>query len=208
MGVKEEDLERMDAIQKESAEIVKADFDEIGSLIENKSVPGKEFLKRYWLEVLKSWTVLCDEIQKIRQIDPNYMENFGKVKRRAEGYRKGENGKQPQVVKDIIIAPGVENFKLEKLPLRDLILATIQEYKISLFFDIPIVETKDIILTLKDYQGNEITNEASWDRDNNAIVITFSPHGVEPFELKIDKVQDTKSSRMEEAYTKSFRLPQ
>lgn len=56
MGVKEEDLGRMDAIQKESAEIVKADFDEIGSLIENKSVPEKEFLKRYSLEVLKSWT--------------------------------------------------------------------------------------------------------------------------------------------------------
>lgn len=41
MGVKIEDLERTDAIQTESAEMVKADFEEIGSLIENKSIPGR-----------------------------------------------------------------------------------------------------------------------------------------------------------------------
>jgi len=40
MGVKVEDLDRME----ESTEIVKADFDEIGSLIENKSVPGLAYV--------------------------------------------------------------------------------------------------------------------------------------------------------------------
>jgi hypothetical protein len=153
MGVKNEDLERTDAIQQESSEIVKADFNEIGSLIENKSVPEKEFLKMYWLEVLKSWTVLCDEIQKIRQIDLNYMENFTKLKCRAEIYRKRENGKHPQVVKDIIITPAVENFKLEKLPWREV---TSQKYKISLDLIVEKCDSQEACQTARKFFGKDI----------------------------------------------------
>ncbi len=78
MGVKDE---AMTTIHKESAEIVKADFDQIGSLVENKAVHKDEFLKIYWLEVLKSWKVLFkDEIENIRAMDRDYMRKFETLK--------------------------------------------------------------------------------------------------------------------------------
>jgi hypothetical protein len=198
MGVKIEDLVRTDAIQTESAEIVKADFDEIGTLIENKSVRQKEFLKIYWSEVLKSWTVLCDEIEKIRQIDPNYMENFAKLKCHAEEYRKGQNKSQPKVVKDVIIKPAVEDFKTYiPGPMR---------YKIAVFFDIPIDETtfSDKVEITNENTGEKIQPELVWDRENNAAELTWltgSDIGTSSYRIKIDKVQDTRGMQMEEAYS-------
>ena len=195
MGVKVKDLDRME----ESAEIVKADFDEIGSLIENKSVPEKEFLKRYWSDVLKSWTVLRDDIEKIRQIDINYMENFGKLKCHAEEYRKRENLKQPEVFKDIIITPAVEDFKIY--------VPGPQQFKIAVFFDIPIDETtfSDKVEIFNVNTGEKIQSELSWDRENNAAEITWftgSDRGTSSYRIKIDKVQDTKGVPMEEAFSK------
>ena len=162
MGVKIEDLVRTDAMQTESAEIVKADFDDIGTLIENKSVRQKEFLKIYWSEVLKSWTVLCDEIEKIRQIDPNYMENFAKLKCHAEEYGKRQNKSQPEVVKDVIIKPAVEDFKTY--------IPGPMQYKIAVFFDIPIDETtfSDKVEITNENTREKIQPELSWDRENNA----------------------------------------
>ena len=194
MGVKVKDLDRME----ESAEIVKADFDEIGSLIENKSVPEKEFLKRYWLEVLKSWTVLRDEIKKIRQIDINYMENFDKLKCHAEEYRKRENLKQPEVFKDIIITPAVEDFK-KYIP-------GPMDFKIAVFFDIPIDETTftDKVEITNENTGEKIKPKLSWDKANNAPELTWSTGsdtGTSSYRIKIDKVQDTKGMQMEEAYS-------
>jgi hypothetical protein len=198
MGVKIEDLVRRDAIKTESAEIVKADFDEIGTLIENKSVRQKEFLKIYWSEVLKSWTVLRDEIEKIRQIDPNYMENFAKLKCHAEEYRKRQNKSQPEVVKDVIIKPAVEDFK-KYVP-------GPQQYKIAVFFDIPIDETTflDNVEIFNENTRKKIQPELLWDRENNAAELTWltgSNIGTSSYRIKIDKVQDTKGMQMEEPYS-------
>jgi hypothetical protein len=52
MGLKKDDIGREDAIYRESKEIVKADFNEIGSLLENKLILRNEFLKIYWLDLL------------------------------------------------------------------------------------------------------------------------------------------------------------
>ena len=53
MGVEKDDLLRKEAILKESKEIVKADFDQIGSLLKNNEISKDEFIKIYWHEVLK-----------------------------------------------------------------------------------------------------------------------------------------------------------
>jgi hypothetical protein len=66
MGLKDEDIQRKEAILKESQEIVKADFDQIGSLIKNKEIPKNVFLKIYWYEVLKCWQVLDKDIKKFK----------------------------------------------------------------------------------------------------------------------------------------------
>jgi hypothetical protein len=90
MGLKDEDIKRMDAIHHESKEIVKADFNEIGSLLENKIILRDEFLKIYWLDVLKCWKVLYEEdIELIRQQSryKDYMINFEHLKCYAESYQ-------------------------------------------------------------------------------------------------------------------------
>ncbi len=120
-------------IHKESAEIVKADFDQIGSLVENKAVPRDEFLKIYWFEVLKIWKVLFkDEIENIRAMDPGYMRKFETLKDWAEQHQKQmeknkANEAQVEIIKDVIIKPAIKDFKVE---------IEGQKYKISALFDI------------------------------------------------------------------------
>jgi hypothetical protein len=90
MGVKDEDIKRKEAILKESQEIVKADFDQIGSLIKNKEIPKNLFIKIYWHEVLKCWQVLDKDIKKIQRDlnDEKYMENFKHLNDIATKYAK------------------------------------------------------------------------------------------------------------------------
>ena len=93
MGLSDEEIQRKEAILKESQEIVKADFDQIGSLIKNKEIPKKVFLKIYWHEVLKCWQVLHKEVKKIQNDlnDDKYMENFKHLNDIATKYAKHKN---------------------------------------------------------------------------------------------------------------------
>jgi hypothetical protein len=90
MGLSENAIRRKEAILKESQEIVKADFDQIGSLIKNKEIPKNVFIKIYWHEVLKCWQVLDKDIKKIQSDlnDEKYMENFKHLNNLATKYVK------------------------------------------------------------------------------------------------------------------------
>ena len=90
MGLSEDEIQRKEAILKESQEIVKADFDQIGSLIKNKEIPKNVFIKIYWHEVLKCWQVLDKDIKKIQNDlnDEKYMENFKHLNDIATKYAK------------------------------------------------------------------------------------------------------------------------
>ena len=81
MGVK---VANMDTNYRESMEIVKADFDQIGALIEGRAILKNEFLKIFSYEVLKCWKVLHDDINEIRKENSNYMTQFEKLKCYAE----------------------------------------------------------------------------------------------------------------------------
>ena len=130
MGLKDEDMKRIDAIHTESKDIVKADFEQLGSLIENKAIPKKDFLRMYWHDVLKCWTVLNQEITKFRNQtkDNNHMINFEKLYNYSTPFKKT---KQLQV-KDLFIHPEV-NYATPLLATPDS-----QKYKIRIGFDIPI----------------------------------------------------------------------
>jgi hypothetical protein len=88
MGVKTEELSRADAIHTESMEIVKADFDQIGSLVDTKAISKEEFLKIYWHDLLTCWKVLYDDITRIRGTgNKDYMMNFESLKSHAEKFK-------------------------------------------------------------------------------------------------------------------------
>lgn len=107
MGLKEEDLTRKYAIIKESEEIVKADFDQIGALITNNEIPEKDFIKIYWHEVLRCWMILEKKIFEIREYldDDFYMKNFENLKILAENYSDNIGLKRDSnlIKKDIIV---------------------------------------------------------------------------------------------------------
>ena len=124
MGVKQEDIDRKEAIMIESKEIVKADFEEVGFLMKNKEIPHDDFIKIYWRDISKCWHVLETDIKKIQETDKSYMENFEYLNKQAKKYKKeipkklGEKfTKKTQnkvedldklVIKDIIVYPIIE----------------------------------------------------------------------------------------------------
>ncbi|HJT85450.1 MAG TPA: hypothetical protein VJ697_13300, partial [Nitrososphaeraceae archaeon] len=55
MGLSEDEIKRKETFMVESKEIVKADFEQIGSLYKNGEIPRRNFIKIYWREVLKCW---------------------------------------------------------------------------------------------------------------------------------------------------------
>ena len=113
MGIKEEDIKRKEAIIKESEEIVKDDFDQIGSLITNKEIPKKDFIRIYWYEVLRCWYVLEQDIKSIREtLNDNYhMKNFEKLKDISYKYSKKKikiHDIKELIKKDIVIYPNIK----------------------------------------------------------------------------------------------------
>ena len=115
MGVRPEDILRKDALMKESEEIVKADFDQIGALITNKEIPEMDFIVIYWHEILRCWLVLENDIKNIRTSlnDNEYMKNFEKLKLIAEKYSKNKINQDDFsniIKKDIIVPPNGLNW--------------------------------------------------------------------------------------------------
>ena len=70
--------------------IVRADFDQVGILVENKFVPKKMLLEAYWNTVLVSWKSLEDHIQRerTRRDYPSYMKYFEGLRKDAYRYWK------------------------------------------------------------------------------------------------------------------------
>jgi hypothetical protein len=77
------------AISKEIS-MVRADFDQIGILIENKLVPKQVFLRAYWNTVLVCWMSLKEHIhqERLRRDYPSYMTYFEKLSNDAKAYWK------------------------------------------------------------------------------------------------------------------------
>jgi cellulose synthase/poly-beta-1,6-N-acetylglucosamine synthase-like glycosyltransferase len=78
---------------RKNAAMVRADFDEIGLLIQNGLVPKDMFLSAYWNTVIISWKALKDDIAKerLRRKYSMYMAFFEQLYQEAEDYAK-ENG--------------------------------------------------------------------------------------------------------------------
>ena len=112
MGVKEEDLDRKESILIESQEIVKADFEEIGTLVKNNEIPKDEFIKIYWRDIIKCWQVLEEKIKIIQEtVDMSYMKNFEYLQEEATEYANNILNIQDisqLIKKDIIVYPKVE----------------------------------------------------------------------------------------------------
>lgn len=68
--------------------MVRADFDQMGTLIDNNLIPKKIFLEVYWHTILISWKALEKNIEdEIRiRANPSYMKYFKKLKDEAENY--------------------------------------------------------------------------------------------------------------------------
>lgn len=123
MGLDEDGIKRKEAILKESKEIVKADFEQIGSLLKNNEIPKDEFIKIYWHEVLKCWQVLNKDIQEIRNSlkSESYMQNFEELNKLAIEYAKRKKNVKDvtQLVhKDIIVYPQLNKYDYTTHPLQ------------------------------------------------------------------------------------------
>jgi len=200
MGLKDEDMKRIDAIHTESKDIVKADFEQLGSLIENKAIPKKDFLRMYWHDVLKCWTVLNQAITKFRDQtkDNNHMINFEKLYNYSTPFKKT---KQLQV-KDLFIHPEV-NYATPLLATPDS-----QKYKIRIGFDIQIEESSisDSLIKIFDISDHEveIPYEWSWDHVSNAVILELETR---PLCVKLcisDQIQDKYGMSMESCYSKTI----
>jgi len=79
-----------DILIEEFQGMVRADFDQMGSLVKNRLLPEKAFLDVYWETVLDSWRSLENDIKEEREKrhNPAYMKNFEELKSKAEAYRK------------------------------------------------------------------------------------------------------------------------
>jgi hypothetical protein len=104
LGLNDDEIKRKEAICKESQEIVKTDFDQIGTLLKNKEIPKGEFIKIYWHDVLKCWQVLDNDIKGLRETlnDDTYMENFQYLEKIAREYAKKKKKLDLEDIKKLI----------------------------------------------------------------------------------------------------------
>ncbi len=67
-------------------DIVRSDFNEIGTLIYYNLLDGKIFIKEYYWVILKIWQLLKDDIESRRKTigPPNYMEHVEEMKKAAK----------------------------------------------------------------------------------------------------------------------------
>jgi len=82
-------IKDLSALQK-NIEMIRADFDQIGSMNENKLFPDKAYFDSAWDPTLRCWTCLESHIKNQRKIRnaPYYMKYFGILAEKAERYRK------------------------------------------------------------------------------------------------------------------------
>lgn len=76
---------------------VRADFDQIGSLVREGLIPKTPLLRAYWATIILSWNALSDNIQQERQKrqSPSYMTNFEDLYGLAEKYKRKHHNDEP-----------------------------------------------------------------------------------------------------------------
>jgi hypothetical protein len=80
----------LEALKDVCKNIVRSDFNEIGTLIHYDMLDGKIFIEEYYWVILKIWSLLKDDIQKRRQVEgrSNYMEHLESMEKKAAGFVK------------------------------------------------------------------------------------------------------------------------
>jgi hypothetical protein len=76
-------------------DIVRSDFNQIGTLIHHDLLDGKIFIEEYYWIILKIWSSLKDEIERRRNSigPPNYMQHLEYMYRQVEEYAKEHDTK-------------------------------------------------------------------------------------------------------------------
>jgi hypothetical protein len=84
----------LDAFSKKGVEgeiaKVRADMDQMGTLVHHNLIPRKVFLEAYWNTILVCWKALENNIEqeRIRRQYPTYMKYFQELKDQARRYWK------------------------------------------------------------------------------------------------------------------------
>ena len=70
--------------------IVRSDFNEIGTLIHYNLLDGKIFIREYYWVILRVWSLLETEIENRRKQPgpPNYMEHLESMEKKAAEFAK------------------------------------------------------------------------------------------------------------------------
>jgi hypothetical protein len=73
-----------------SKNIVRSDFNELGTLVHYNLLDGKIFVAKYYWMILKIWSLLGNEIMTRRKTmgPPNYMEYLEEMRNKALEYAK------------------------------------------------------------------------------------------------------------------------
>jgi hypothetical protein len=173
MGFKKDELGRVDSIHIESKEIVKADFNQIGYMIENDTISKNDFLRVYWSEVLKSWKVLSAEINstRINLKDIKYMYGFQQLQEYALNYMNKTKMVNAENLKDVYVGPSVEVTGYLGLSAdRDAIQAV---------FDLPMnkssVEDTNLIL-LTDLSDRKVECDLQYNEDNKTLTLEINQY--------------------------------
>lgn len=71
-------------------DVVRSDFNEIGTLVHYNLLDGKIFIAEYYWVILKIWDLLEDEIKQRRKSmgPPNYIEHLEEIRNKALEYAK------------------------------------------------------------------------------------------------------------------------
>jgi hypothetical protein len=166
MGFKKEELGRVDTIEIESKETVKADFNQIGYMVQNDAISKNDFLRVYWSEVLKCWKVLCTDINSTRANlkDPKYMSGFQQLQDYALNYMDKNKMMSADNPRDVYVGPSVVNSARANIsPNRDAIEAV---------FDLPMdkssVEDANFVF-LTDPSNIKVKCDPQYNDDNKTL---------------------------------------
>jgi hypothetical protein len=75
---------------KDSIAMVRADFNQVGTLLNGKLIPKQAILEEYWYTIIICWEALENHIaeERIMRRYPTYMQNFERQKNDAKLYWK------------------------------------------------------------------------------------------------------------------------
>jgi hypothetical protein len=88
VGLNSKEKVSCDELNRICRDIVRSDFNEIGTLIRYNLLDGKIFIEEYYWMILKIWDLLKDEIERRRNGigPPNYMQNLEDLYKQALEY--------------------------------------------------------------------------------------------------------------------------